>query len=847
MGTSDGHGHGHGHGHGAESRREVPEARTTVPRWTRHPVPGTAEHRSTVPEEVMAGLGTLAERADTPAGIMLLAAHAKVLAALTGQDEVTAGYVATPGARPAALRLTTGPGSWRTLLRDTRRAAPGPAAASAPPLPGAGAGVGAAATEPETVVDPTGGEPRDEDTVLSVSLAPSSGVLRLRYRTDALDAPSAARIASYHRTALTQIATDPDAPHHRASLLSAPERRFQLDGLSGPRRALPGRRVHELFADRVRQRPDAVAAEHDGHRWSYRDLDVRANRIAHALLARGLRREDVVAVVSERGLTWMAAVLGVLKAGGTYLPVEPHFPADRIATMLTRASCTLALTGTGSTATLDRALPEAPGTRSLAVEAAWAERPGDHDPGIEVAPDASAYVFFTSGSTGEPKGALCEHAGMLNHLLAKTEDLGIGSGDVVAQVAPPSFDISLWQLLAGPLAGGRTLIVGQQAVMDARRFLDTIAGGRVTVLQVVPSYLDAVLSLLERHPRELPDLRCVSVTGEALKDDLVRRWFAARPATTLVNAYGLTETSDDTHHAVMEQVPEGECVPLGRPVRNVRAYIVDEQLSLVPLGAPGEIALSGVCVGRGYVGDPARTRPVFRPDPHHPGERLYRSGDFGRWLPDGTMEYLGRRDSQVKIRGFRIETGEIEQTLLRIPGVHDAAVVVTRPPGRPPALAAFCTGPDPLPASQLHDRLGAALPAYMVPGSFHWPQRLPLTANGKIDRNALRALATADADAGRDHRPPGTPTEQRLAAAWSTALGIPPGAIGGHDHFFDLGGTSLSAVKVAIALDRALSPKDLTRCPVLADLAALIDNRRPDAEPRTSRGVPDAGQRPARA
>ncbi|WP_327216609.1 amino acid adenylation domain-containing protein [Streptomyces cyaneofuscatus] len=830
--------------YGVEALRDTADARTTVPRWTRNPVPGTAEHRSTVPAEVMAGLGAPGKRAGGLPGTVLLAAHAKVLAALTGQDEVTTGYVTAPGAPPAALRLTAGPGSWRTLLRDTHRAASGPPTAGDGGAEAEGNGTGPA--PPETVVGPTDGEPLDEDTVLTVSLAPTTGELRLRYRTDVLDASSTARIAGYHRTALTLIAADPDAPHHRASLLSAPERRCQLDGLSGPRRPLPDRPVHELFADRVRQHPDAVTAEHDGHRWSYRDLDVRANRVAHALLARGLRHEDIVAVVSERGLTWMAAVLGVLKAGGAYLPVEPHIPADRIATMLTRASCTLALTGTGSTATLDRALATAPGTRTLSVEAAWAERPGDLDPGIGTAPDALAYVFFTSGSTGEPKGAMCEHAGMLNHLLAKTEDLGIGPDDVVAQIAPPSFDISLWQLLAGPLVGGRTLIVGQKAVLDARRFLDTIADGRVTVLQVVPSYLDAVLALLERHPRELPDLRCVSVTGEALRPDLVRRWFAARPATPLVNAYGLTETSDDTHHAVMERAPEGDRTPLGRPVRNVRAYIVDEQLAPVPLGAPGEIALSGVCVGRGYVGDPGRTRSVFLPDPYHPGERLYRSGDFGRWLPDGTMEFLGRRDNQVKIRGFRVETGEIEQTLLRIPGVHDAAVVVTRPPGRPPALAAFCTGPDPLPDSLLHDRLCAALPAYMVPASFHWPGHLPLTPNGKTDRNALRALATTDAgaSAGKDPRPPGTPTERRLAAAWSTALGIPQGAIGGHDHFFDLGGTSLSAVKVAILLHRAISPKDLTRCPVLADLAGLVDGRRPGTDPQ---GVPPPTEHPARA
>ncbi|MCT6778036.1 amino acid adenylation domain-containing protein [Streptomyces sp. CS7] len=844
---------------GVRSASPAPDAFSPVPRWTRDPAPGTAEHRAQIPGEVLAGLRALGERADLTAASVLLAAHAKVLAALTGRDEVVTGYVAAPGARPAVLRLPTGRGSWWTLIRAAHREAdeaarqeadreaqePHRAAAARPEgrPPPDGAGRGA---PPETVLDPTGGGGPDAGALLRITLARHGRELRLRYRTDVLDADCAARVAGYHLTALSLIVSDPDAPHHRASLLSDAERRLQLDGLSGPRRALPDLRVHELFEERVRERPDAVAAEQEGQRWTYRELDVRANRIAHALRARGARGEDVVAVVSERGLPWMAAVLAVLKAGCAYLPVEPHFPADRIGTMLTRASCRLVLTATGSTATLDEALSARPGTRALSVEEAWAERRGDDSPAVETAPDALAYVFFTSGSTGEPKGAMCEQAGMANHLHAKIHDLGIGAGDIVAQIAPPCFDISLWQLLAGPLAGGRTLLVGQDTVLDAGRFLDTIEESGVTVLQVVPSYLDAVLTLLERHPRDLPALRCVSVTGEALKPDLVRRWFAARPGVPLVNAYGLTETCDDTHHAVLERLPDTGRVPLGRPVQNVRAHIVDEHLSPVPLGAPGEIVVGGVCVGRGYVGDPERTRASFLPDPHHPGERLYRSGDFGRWLPDGTMEFLGRRDSQVKIRGFRIETGEIENTLLRIPGVHDAAVVVTRAPGRPADLVAFCAGPRALADSLLHERLAASLPPYMVPPSFHWRRRLPLTANGKTDRNALRAQAVAsatawdtagvDAAAGPtagDGRPsPGTPTEQRIAAAWSTALGVPRGAIGRHDDFFDRGGTSLAAVKVAIALDRAISPKDLTRCPVLADLAALVDRRRTEARSR---------------
>src|SRR5438876_4640361 len=521
----------------------------------------------------------------------------------------------------------------------------------------------------------------------------------------------------------------------------------------------------------------------------------------------------------------MAAVLAIFKAGGAYLPIEPHFPADRIARTLSRAGCRLVLTERGSTAALDQALDSLSGVQTLFIDAEYGEKYADNDLGIDGAPDQLAYIYFTSGSTGEPKGAMCEHAGMLNHLFAKIHDLGVGEKDVVAQTAPQCFDISLWQLVAALLVGGRTLIIEQEAVLDAKRFVGKIADARVAVVQLVPSYLEVVLSYLAQEPRGLPDLRCVLVTGEALKKELTQRWFAAEPGIKLVNAYGLTETSDDTNHEVMDRVPHRERVPLGRPINNVHVYVVDEQLSPVPLGAPGELVFSGICVGRGYVNDPERTRRAFMADPHREGHRLYRSGDYGRWLPEGTLEFLGRRDSQVKISGFRIEIGEIENTLLRLPGVRDGAVVVTERADRSKRLVAFYSGERPLDASVLRDQLRESLPAYMVPSAFHWRKSLPLTANGKIDRKALTALAGELDVAEQDRAGPGTATEQRLAAAWAEVLGIAKYQIGRRDHFFDLGGTSLSALKLAITLGRAVSLKDLTDHPILADLALLIDGR----------------------
>src|SRR5215213_2738934 len=801
---------------------------TSIPRWTLDPVTGTAEHEANIPGSLVARLRRLADELAIPISSMLLAAHAKVLAAMSGEREVATGYVGLQGGHPLLCRLTTEPDSWRTLLLATHRAESELLAHSDFPVDDLRRDVGIIEPSFETVLDPTGNDgDLSEDTVLWVGTLRDDGrlALILRYRTDVFDADCAARIAGYHLTALELMAANPEAEHRRQSLLSANEVRFQLEGLAGPKRELPDRPFHELFEQRVDAHPDTVVAVHGARQLTYRELNGRANRLGRALLTRGLRREGVVAVVAERNLDWLIAVLAVFKAGGVYLPIEPHFPADRIATMLSRADCRLVLTEPCSTGTLDPAIESLPETSKLHIHDGYGEDHAEDDLGVHVGPDQLAYIYFTSGSTGEPKGAMCEHAGLLNHLRAKIDDLGIGADQVVAQIAPQCFDISLWQLVSALLVGGRTLLVEQEVILDVERFVDTITAGRANVVQVVPSYLEAVLSYLEQHPRELPDLTCVSATGEALKMELVQRFFAARSGTTLVNAYGLTETSDDTNHEVMRRAPEGDRVPLGPAVQNVAVYVVDENLVPVPLGAPGLICFSGVCVGRGYVNDPERTRAVYLSDPHRPGTRMYKGGDYGRWTPEGKLEFLGRRDSQVKISGFRIEIGEIDNALLGVPGVDDAAVVVAERPDRGKYLVAFYAGAAAIEVEVLREWLGRSLPHYMVPVSFHRRSKLPLTANGKIDAKALTALATELEVVDEAGDPPRTPAEQRVAAAYASVLGVAEDQIGRLDHFFDRGGSSLSAVKLTIALQKTVSLKDITRYPVLADLAALIDGR----------------------
>lgn len=750
---------------------------TRIPRWSAGPA-GEAERIVEVP----AGL---------PREDVLLAVHVRVLAALSGESVVTTGYAGPGSAEPLPLRVAAGDGSWdeligaATLARDEALRHNGFSPARLREEYG---------LPYESVLDlgGAGGGPLGEQ-VLRTTV--TGDRLVLRYRTDVVDDAFAERIGGYYLNALRQAASRTEG-----TLLGEEELRYQLDVLAGAERELPGRRFHELFEEQARQRPDALAAACGERRWTYAELNSRANRIAWTLIGRGLRAEDVVAVISERGLDWMAAVIGVLKAGGVYLPVEPHFPEDRVRDMLERSSCGFTLT--------DR-----PGS-SITFDEAYAEAWRQDDPGIPVRADQAAYIFFTSGSTGVPKGAVCEQAGMLNHLYAKIDDLEIGPGRTVAQTAPQCFDISLWQLLAAPMVGGSTLIVEQDVILDARRFTRLLAERRVEVVQLVPSYLEAVLAFLDEEPLDLPCLRFLSVTGEAVKQELLARWFARFPGVRVLNAYGLTETHDDTNHELLDRAPSAGGVPLGAPIAGARVYVVDEAGWPVPLGSPGEIAFSGRCVARCYVGDEERTALAFTEDPHRPGTRLYRSGDHGYWRGDGKLAFLGRRDAQVKIRGHRVELGEVENRLLRVPGVRDGAVIVSGS-----QLLAFYTADRPIAEDELRSGLAAALPAYMVPARFHALAELPLTGNGKTDRKQLAALAPSSGVTV----PPETDTERRVAALWARALGLPEDGVGRTDDFYALGGTSLSAIRFLAGLSHVVSVRELAERPVLADFAAFLD------------------------
>lgn len=810
----------------------------TVPRW-RAPYgggPGTGTHRALLPAGLAGDLERTARAHGTDLPALLLAGHARVLATLTSERGVLSGYVPlSRESSPGDLLLTVAPSTWSELVRAVSvapQAAPGGAPDAVLDLSGLTSGV----------PDASGAFP---EAVLRFAWVRDPGgavTLHVTYDLGAFDGEHAARLAGYQLTALRLLAEDPAARHDRQSLLSPEETAAQLYTLAGPR-VEDGSALTfvDLFRRQAQQRPDAPAAAHGARTWSYRELDERSDRVARAVAAAGAGAEDVVAVVMDRTLDWIAHAVGVLKAGAVYLPVPTDLPVERVAVQLDEAVCVLVLTDDRSEALVRKAcaeLDDSPAVLTAGHTARGADGPLPPPP----TPHQASYIYFTSGSTGTPKGALCEHAGLVNHLLAKIDDMGLaaGPGQVVAQTASQGFDISLWQFAAPLLTGAATRIVDTDVLLDVRGFLDELADGGVTVAQTVPAYLDVLLRELERGPRDLGALHTLSVTGEVLGHELVRRWFAAQPGIRLVNAYGATEVCDDTMHEILDGVPEHGFVPLGRPLRNVNTYLLDHNLQLVPLGTTGEIVFSGVCVGRGYINDEERTRQAFVPDPFRAHTRMYRTGDFGRRLPDGRLAFLGRHDEQVKIRGYRIELGEIEHQLATMPGVRDAAVVIDGELGAAARnLTAFVTAEEPpdltdpaLPdiAAGARDFLAALLPDYMVPAYCHRLERLPLTAHGKVDKAALTELAGTLGHGGATRTAPAGPDERRLAVAWAEVLGVPLERIGTDDSFFALGGTSLAAARLIAHLGRRLTVADLVAHPVLGDLARVLTRRR-DGEP----------------
>ena len=661
----------------------------------------------------------------------------------------------------------------------------------------------------------------------------------LEYNTDLFNEGTMARLASHFEALLDSVVDDPAQRLSDISLLSAAEWQQCVEwnetATSYPlEQCLP-----QLFEAQVARTPDAVAAISEHEQLTYRDLNRRANRLAHVLIEQGVGPDVIVALLSNRNLDLLTAMLAVFKAGGAYLPLDPSNPPARLRQVLLQSRAGLVLTSTEFKPALSAALANLPGEETpqlLWLEDVCRQARTDHDPAPRYAPENLAYVIYTSGSTGMPKGAMIEHRGMLNHLFAKVTDLRLTQTDCLAQTASQCFDISVWQFLAALLVGGCVRIYDDEIAHDAVRLLARVSADRVSIFETVPTLLQAALEAATRDSTALPDLstlRWLLVTGEALSPELCRQWFSAYPKVPLMNAYGPTECSDDVTHAPIDASPPGQTVrmPIGHAVDNLQLYLLDARLQTVPIGVSGELYVGGVGVGRGYLHDAVRTAETFIPDQFAaaPGARLYKTGDLTRRLDDGAIEFLGRVDHQVKIRGFRIELGEIEMVLLKHPAVAQVVVLARADePGQSRLAAYIVPHASPAPTTiELRGYLKEHLPDYMIPQAFVSLPALPLTPNGKLDRRALPAPDPGRPETESIFVAPRTAFEQQLADIWQKTLRVE--RVGVHDNFFELGGDSILMLQVLSRASQAgihLTLRETFLYQTIASLAAR------DATPR---------------
>jgi amino acid adenylation domain-containing protein len=667
------------------------------------------------------------------------------------------------------------------------------------------------------------------------------------YDVDLFESDTIARMASHLRVLLEAVLENPDVPISRLPLLPAWERwRVLIDWNDTNRRS--GRRGNffQRFAKQIERTPEAIAVSAGRTRVSYRDLAGRSAAIAERLAAEDLRSEAVVGVLADRGVDFTAAMIALQQAGLALLPLDPALPPLRLAQIIEHSRARLVLVGRGCTAVLKRALSGIPpGARPQVANLQGAANALPHYFGRAMAPSPSrlACLMYTSGSTGMPKGVMIEERGFCNHLLSKIGDLELSGSDVVAQTAPQSFVISLWQFLAALMVGARVHICPDDLMRDPLGLMREIERQGVTVLQVVPSLLrEFLVRALENSAfPALHRLRCLISTGEPLPPELCREWFRLFPNVRLMNAYGQTECSDDVATCSFAVAPVSlTAVPIGKPILNTRLYVLDSHLQPAPIGIAGELYVGGIAVGRGYHDDPAQTGQRFLPDPFSNGRgaRLYRTGDLARWRADGTIECLGRSDHQVKIRGCRVELQEIEHVLTQHAGVQSAAVRAQKDPRGEAQLVAYvvATPGRPCDVEALRDFLDARLPAYMIPAGFVFLDRMPLTAHGKVDRLALVTPRDGVRAAERRFVAPRTATEQALVGIWIDVLDVDE--VGILDNFFERGGHSLLAgqimARVADSTGVLLPIRTIFEAPTIEALARRLDVARQtrSTEPR---------------
>ncbi|MBE1537387.1 non-ribosomal peptide synthetase [Actinomadura algeriensis] len=636
----------------------------------------------------------------------------------------------------------------------------------------------------------------------------------LEYALDLFRRATAERLIARFERYLTALLADPDAPIGAPDVLDADERAAVLGDWAGgaaPEGSVERATIPALFEARAVERPGAVAVSFEGVSWTFGEVNARANRLARRLVERGVGPEQFVALALPRSADLVVAVLAVLKAGAAYVPVDPDYPADRIAYMLEDARPVLTI-------------------RPEDVDA-----PGydDTDLDVRISPDSPAYVIYTSGSTGRPKGVVVPHQNVVRLLRSTEEWFGFGPDDVWTLFHSYAFDFSVWELWGSLLYGGRLVVVPYMTSRSPQDFLRLLEAERVTVLNQTPSAFYQLMAADKESPgRDLSALRYVVFGGEALELGRLDDWYSrhAEDAPTLVNMYGITETTVHVSYVALDRVyaatAPGSVIGTGIP--DLRVYVLDDRLRPVPPGVIGEMYVAGPGLARGYLNRPALSAERFVADPYgEPGTRMYRTGDLGRWLDGGRLEYLGRADQQVQLRGFRIELGEVEAALTRHDDVSDAAVIV-----RDDRLVAYVVGSG-VDSSELRRSAGRDLPDHMVPAVIVELDALPLTVNGKLDR---KALPEPDFSAKVSSRTPSTPEEETLARLFAEVLNLE--RVGVDDGFFDLGGDSIIAIQLVSRARQSglvISPREVFQHQTVEELAAAArpvgEDEQVEAEP----------------
>ena len=691
-----------------------------------------------------------------------------------------------------------------------------------------------------------GGEPAQFDMTMMMSELNDGLAAALQYNVDLFDAETIQRMLKHFHSLLRGIAADPTKPVASYSLLDDSEKQRILVDWNRTQSDYPRDLcIHELFEAQAKRTPDAVAVQFENQNLTYKELNKRADKVAKALTAQGVKPGALVGLFVSRSVEMLAGLLGVLKAGGAYLPLDPSFPAERIAFMLADSNASVVLT-------LSHLLPEMPehNAQIICLDA-LDEVKTKRSKKSKASTNDLAYVIYTSGSTGKPKGVQIHHRAVVNFLCSMQKDLEINADDSLLAVTTLSFDIAVLELLLPLTVGAKVVIANSEVAADGALLAKSLDESRITFMQATPA---SWRLLLEAGWKGKPDLK-ILCGGEALTKDLAEKLL--QRGAQLWNVYGPTETTIWSTIYRVDSIQSGisNTVPIGRPIANTQIYILDSNLQPVPVGVIGDLYIGGDGVSRGYLNRPELTAERFlpRPDSLSPwerarvrvrekgegtgvGELIYKTGDLARYLPDGNIEFFGRSDQQVKVRGYRIETGEIEVALASHPSVKQAVVVAWKERSSEASLVAYVAPAVPekeADASQLREFLRAKLPEYMIPSLFVNLESLPLTPNGKVDRKALPAPTQSRADLRAQYVAPRTPLELELAEVCAQVLGLSVEQVGVNDNFFDLGGHSLLGTRLVFLLREKyglqaadLPLRALFENPTVANLALTIERAR---------------------